>query len=136
MVEQQPAKRVKAAKEAASAQQPQRKVARWSSKSVNHLQVEFWVTGIMRTIQNTPKIAPLRIPKNIVNPNEVAGIQITRHESPQRKVRLVATPNRPKRSLATPIKGRPIAVPMFKKAVTCVACCLDNPMEIEKSESE
>lgn len=90
----------------------------------------------MRTIQKTPKIAPLRIPKNVVSPNQVAGIQITRHESPQRKVRVVATPNRPKRSLATAMKGRSIAVPMFKNAVTCVACFLDNPMEIEKSESE
>jgi hypothetical protein len=88
------------------------------------------------TIQNTPKIAPQTVEKNNVNPNDLAGNHSTKQLIPQRSVSTQAVATLEKRSLTKPIRGRPTAVPTFKKPTISVACLWDSPMARENSESE
>jgi hypothetical protein len=88
------------------------------------------------TIQNTPKIPPLIIAKQIVAPYEVAGTQIANTLTKHKNVTDPAVSILPNLSLITPTTGLPIAVPRFSSAVIAAACPLPNPMLLAKSESE
>lgn len=77
-----------------------------------------------------PKMAPLMRAKKTVTSNDADGSQKTRQPKPQTSMRTPAISILPSRSLATPMNGRPQAVPRFRKAVICVASALDSLIEM------
>jgi len=89
-----------------------------------------------RTIQNTPKIAPHISEKNTVRPKVVVGSQKAKQLNPQTRVSKPAVSILLNRSLAIPIIGLPIAVPILRKPTISVPWAGDNPMERAKSDNE